>query len=65
MMKKLELKTVNSEIIEILNYLRCFELKPWFVDPPPGFLPWVSFAASTRRRSGPEEVLIGSQMRFT
>ena len=30
---------------------------------PPRTLPWVSFGASTRPRSGPEEVLKGSQMR--
>ena len=33
-MKKRELKTINSEIIEVPNYLQCFELKPWFADLP-------------------------------
>ena len=47
---------MNSEIIEIPNFLLCFDVKAWFVDPPqnpPLGLIWR--VTTTQKRSSAQE----------
>ena len=38
---------MNNEIIELPYYLQCFELNPWFVDPPQGPLLGLNCSVNT------------------